>query len=146
MAHRSLTASEKGFATVIPTSTLRAVAAARLEDARHLLAGARFDGAAYLCGYAVELALKARVCDTLGWTGFPESSKEFQPYQSFRTHSLEVLLTLTGQLQNIRTNHLAQWSAVAGWNPESRYKPIGTVSESKAQLMIDSAATLLEVL
>jgi hypothetical protein len=94
----------------------------------------------------VELALKARICDTLGWPGFPDSSKEFQPYQSFKTHSLPVLLTLTGQQQNIQTNHLEQWSAVAGWVPESRYKPIGTVAEPEAQLMIESAATLLEVL
>lgn len=92
------------------------------------------------------MVLKARICDTLGWPGFPDSTKEFQPYLSFRTHSLPVLLTLTGQQQNIKTNHLAQWSAVEGWAPESRYKPIGTVAESEAQLMIDSAATLLEVL
>ena len=94
----------------------------------------------------MELALKARICDTLGWSDFPESSKEFQPYQSLRTHSLEVLLTFTGQQQNVKTNHLAEWSAVAGWDPESRYKPIGTTPEPEAQEMIDAAAKLLEVL
>ena len=131
---------------MIPASTLRAIAAARLDDARHLLEAGRFDGAAYLCGYAVELALKARICDTLGWPDFPESSKEFQPYQSLKTHSLQVLLTFTGQQQNVKTNHIVEWSAVAGWDPESRYKPIGTVGEPEAQLMINSAATLLGVL
>jgi len=89
---------------------------------------------------------KARICDTLGWSDFPESSKEFQPYQSLRTHSLEVLLTFTGQQQNVKTNHLVEWSAVAGWDPEVRYKAIGTVAEPEAKLMIDSAATLLGVL
>jgi HEPN domain-containing protein len=64
---------------VIPASTLRNIAAARLEDARQLFVAGRFDGAAYLCGYAVELALKARICDTLAWSEFPETAKEFEP-------------------------------------------------------------------
>jgi hypothetical protein len=131
---------------MIPSGTLRVIAAARLEDARHLLAAGRFDGAVYLCGYAVELALKARICDTLGWLGFPETSKEFQPYQSLKTHSLEILLTFTGQQQRIKTDHLVEWSAVTVWDPESRYKPIGTVQEAEAERMINSAATLLGVL
>lgn len=132
---------------MISAQTLRAIAAARLEDARQLLAAGRFDGAAYLCGYAVELALKARICDTLGWSdGFPETSREFQAYQSLKTHSLEVLLTFTGQQHNVKTNYLAEWSAVANWDPESRYKPIGAVAEADAQLMINSATTLLGVL
>lgn len=131
---------------MIPAATLRAVAEARLDDARHLLAAGRFDGAVYLCGYAVELALKSRICATLGWSDFPETPREFQPYQSLKTHSLEVLLTFTGQQQDIKANHLVEWSAVSGWDPESRYKPIGTVSEPDAQLMIDSAVILLGVL
>ena len=69
-----------------------------------------------------------------------------QPYQSFKTHNLEILLTLTGQQQNVKANHLDEWSKVAVWDPESRYKPIGTVAQSEAQLMINSAATLLGVL
>jgi HEPN domain-containing protein len=131
---------------VIPAATLRDIAAARLDDARHLLAAGRFDGAAYLCGYAVELALKARICDTLGWSDFPERPKEFQPYQSLKTHNLEILLTFTGQQQNVKTNHLDEWSKVAVWDPESRYKPTGTIAQPEAQLMIDSAVTLLGVL
>jgi hypothetical protein len=131
---------------VIPAATLRDIATARLEDTRQLFLASRYDGAAYLCGYSVELALKARICDTLGWPDFPENANEFKPYQSLKTHSLEVLLTFTGQHKNIKTNHLAEWSAVAKWDPESRYKSIGTVAEPEAQLMIDSAATLLGVL
>jgi HEPN domain-containing protein len=131
---------------VIPSATLRDIAAARLEDARHLLGAGRFDGAAYLCGYAVELALKARICDTLGWSGFPESTKEFKPYQSLKTHSLEVLLTFTGRQQDVKSNYLVEWSAVAAWDPESRYKAVGTVAKDEAQRMISSATTLLGAL
>ncbi len=57
-----------------------------------------------------------------------------------------MLLTFTGQQQAIKTNHLAAWSSVTGWDPESSYKPIGTATEAGAQLMINSAATLLGVL
>jgi hypothetical protein len=33
----------------------------------------RFDGAFYLSGYAVELALKARICRTLKWRATPST-------------------------------------------------------------------------
>ena len=49
---------------------------------------AEYDAAAYLCGYAVEIALKARVCRKLGWAGYPETGAEFQNYRSFQTHNL----------------------------------------------------------
>ena len=45
---------------MIPVAELDNIARARLEDAKTLLAASRFDGATYLCGYAVEVALKAR--------------------------------------------------------------------------------------
>jgi len=57
---------------MISTRDLRAIARARLRDAQVLLTGKRFDGAFYLAGYAVELALKARVCRTLKWPDFPK--------------------------------------------------------------------------
>lgn len=56
---------------MISTKDLKAIARARLRDAHLLLRAKRFDGAFYLCGYAVELALKARICRTLKWAGFP---------------------------------------------------------------------------
>lgn len=131
---------------MISAGTLREIATGRLDDARQLLQAGRFDGAVYLCGYAVELALKARICDTLDWAEFPEKANEFRAYQSLKTHSLEVLLSFTAQEQNVKTNFLAEWSAVSGWEPESRYKALGIVTEAEAQLMVDSASTLLGVL
>lgn len=56
---------------------LRTLARARLKDADVLFAATRYDAATYLCGYAIELALKARICQTLRWTHFPETNKEF---------------------------------------------------------------------
>jgi HEPN domain-containing protein len=49
---------------MISRTDLRAIARALLRDAEALLAAKRYDGAFHICGYAVELALKARICRT----------------------------------------------------------------------------------
>ena len=33
-----------------------------------------YDAAVYLCGYAVEIALKVHLCRTLDWAEFPETT------------------------------------------------------------------------
>jgi hypothetical protein len=91
---------------------LRRMARGRLRDAEVLLAAGRYDGAMYLCGYAIEAALKARICRVLKWPGYPSTRKEFEGYQSFRTHDLDILLHLSGTEDKIKTNHLAEWSIV----------------------------------
>lgn len=131
---------------MLATSEVRRIASARLRDASVLLRAKRFDGAVYLCGYAVELALKARICKTLKWSGYPESNKEFELLKSFKVHDLDVLLRLTGREEAVKANYFVEWSAVAAWNPEARYKPIGSANESDATLMLESAALLLKKL
>ena len=111
-----------------------------------LLATGRFDGAVYLCGYAVEIALKARICHTLAWQGYPSTSKEFEGYQSFRTHDLDVLLHLSAAETTIKTKHLAEWSVVATWDPSARYRPIGSASKQDATDLLSATKTLLGVL
>ena len=128
---------------MIRRNDLKKIAQTRLKDADILMAAKRYDGAVYLCGYAIELTLKARICRTLKWKEYPSSTKEFQNYQTFRTHDLDVLLHLTGLEILIKTAYLAEWSAVAKWNPAARYQPIGTAKENDAQLMISSAKTLI---
>ena len=125
---------------------LRNISEARLEDAKVLWSSDRFDGAVYLCGYAIEMALKATICETLRWEGYPSTGSEFRTYQSFRTHDLDVLLHLSGVEGAIKTHALAEWSRVAGWDPEIRYNPIGRESESTAQSMVESTAVLLSLL
>ena len=77
-------------------------------------------GAVYLAGYAVELALKARICATLNWSGFPSTAGEFQGYQTFRTHDLDILLHLSGIEPAIKARYLTEWSVVATWDPNTR--------------------------
>jgi len=131
---------------MIARKEIKKVAEARFEDARILAGNNRFEGAIYLCGYAVELGLKARICKTLKWEGWPSGRTEFEGFQSFKTHNLDVLLHLTGIEERIKTQMFAQWSAVAAWDPESRYNPIGTASALDAYQMISAARLLLDVL
>ena len=78
---------------MLSVDELRSISGTRLEDAQTLFTAGRYDGVVYLCGYAVELALKARICETLNWDGYPSTNREFWDYQSFRTHDLKVSAT-----------------------------------------------------
>jgi hypothetical protein len=121
---------------------LRQIAKARLRDAEALCQANRFDGGLYLCGYAVETALKARICRTLKWSHWPSKG----PYNNFHTHDFDVLLRLSGVETKIRARYLIHWSIVAGWDPESRYAPIGNVGKGDLMVMIASAEILMKAL
>jgi hypothetical protein len=131
---------------MILRTELRKLVRARLKDAEVLGANRRYAGAVYLCGYTVELALKERVCKTLGWQGFPETRQEMQGYRSFMVHDLDVLLHLSGVEQRIKTQHLADWSLVAKWDPQLRYQPIRQATRQHALDMLRAVQTLTRVL
>lgn len=131
---------------MVAADTLQDLARTYLADARVLQRAKRYDAAIYLGGYAVELALKARICYTLNWLGYPDSNSEFQHYQSFRTHNLEVLLALSGIKTAILANHLASWSRVALWTPQMRYNRQTFTRPEDAEQFIRGLDTLLEVI
>lgn len=125
---------------------MRKLARGRLRDARALFRAGRFDAAAYMVGYGVEMALKARICRTLRWEAFPSRAKEFEHLHSFKTHRLETLLKLSGQEERIKTRYLSAWSNAAEWDPEFRYLPIGSTIAEDAKKMIDAVQALVRVL
>lgn len=125
---------------------LRRIVKARLSDSEVLLKNHRYEGAIYLCGYAVEIGLKIKICKRLNWTGFPEIRSEFTNYQSFKTHDLDVLLHLSGVESKIKTKFFADWSIIALWDPESRYKTIGTAKMVDAKNMITASKNILEAI
>jgi HEPN domain-containing protein len=131
---------------MISRTDLQKIARARFEDAEVLLRSGRYDSAAYLCGYAIELALKARICLNLNWNEYPSSKADFQKYQSFKTHELDVLLRLSGAEAIMKNKYLNAWSDVADWNPEMRYKLVGSTSPKQAQAMITATKFLLREL
>jgi len=128
---------------------LRSIARARLKDAEVLYASGRYDGAIYLCGYAIEIMLKARICRALKWPGYPDTNNEFNGYGSFRIHDLEILLHLSGTENKIRAKYLAEWSHITKWikwNPNVRYRPIGSADPKDTADMIQATKTLLGAL
>ena len=131
---------------MIARNDLRKIARAKLGDAEILYKNRRYDSAIYLCGYAVEAILKARICRTLKWSGFPETRGEFQSYQSFRTHDLNVLLSLSGVQEKILTEYPMEWRRVSEWSSEMRYLPIGTTPQSHVLDMIEATKVLVKVL
>ena len=131
---------------MIAGTELRKIARERLADANALFESGRYDGAIYLCGYAVEISLKYRICKTLRWAGYPDTRAEFERYQSFRTHDLRVLLHLSGREAKIKASMFTEWSTVAAWDPAARYESGGEASEAKAERMLEAAAVLVRAL
>jgi len=122
------------------------ISRARLRDSELLFKSKRYDGAIYLCGYALEIKLKLRICKTLGWSGYPSTNKEFENLQSFKTHKLDILLRLSGVEDKLKRRFLADWSVAATWDPEARYKPVGTATKNDANSIIESTKILLRVI
>jgi hypothetical protein len=105
---------------MIPAGDLRKIAHAWLKEAEVLQLAKRYEGAVYLCGYAVEIALKGRICRALKWASHPSTRGDFEGYQSFRTHDLDILLHLSAREAKIKAGHLAEWSILAAWDPSVR--------------------------
>jgi HEPN domain-containing protein len=77
----------------LSASDLKKLAKKRLGDAKALYQARRYEGAYYICGYAVELILKYRICVTLGWTEFT-ALRELG--KAIKTHKFEDLLHFSG--------------------------------------------------
>ncbi len=132
---------------MIAINDLHKTAREYLRAAKLLRTRQSHDVAVYLCGYAVEIALKARICRTLHWTnGFPETRKDFEGKSSLKTHDLEILLDFTGIQNKVKLIHFADWAIVNKWNPEQRYSPLGTQTLTTAKDMIQAAQNLLGIL
>ena len=114
---------------------LRDLVAARLKDAEVLYQAARYDAAVYMCGYVLELALKACICRRLGLRDYPESDLK----GAFRTHKFDDLLLLAGLRDAVDAHAnptlFANWSTAAEWKPEWRYRPAGSAGRQDVEEM-----------
>ncbi len=128
---------------MIKRDELKRTAVDRLKDARILAENNRFEGAAYICGYAVEIALKYAICGTLNWEEFPFTPGEFKKLTNFRTHDLEILLLLSGIESRIKSKLLYEWSVVLEWSPENRYGN-SNITVKKTEDMLNCTEILLE--
>lgn len=131
----------------IQRTALISIADDRIKDAEALLSKRRYDGASYLCGYAIELALKARLCRHLKWEEFPRTNSEFQGCnKGLKTHKFDDLLKFTGIERKIRRSYFSDWSIVSQWTPETRYEPPGLASREDAEALVSSAKKLVKVI
>ncbi len=100
------------------------LAATRRREAKLLLDANCFDGAYYLSGYAVELALKACIAKTFMRHAWPD--KDF--VRTIYTHDVSILVKKAGLEpaldREIKTNPAFgfNWSTVKVWNEHSRYE------------------------
>lgn len=125
---------------------LKRLSKVRIKEAELLFSHKGYDTSTYLCGYAVEFALKYRICRCLKWKSFPVTNSEFGDFKFLKTHNYEILLQLTGKADLIRTNLMPEWSVVVKWKPENRYNPLGTITEADASDMIASTKKIVEAL
>ena len=122
---------------------LQELARLRLEEAEALFAGGFYDGCAYLCGYVVELALKARICALIGVDDYPDNLGD-RLKRAFRTHDLNELKLLAGMQEEITPRNkpinqalYTNWSA-SRWTTAGRYEPKGTYDSLSAQEMLEA--------
>jgi len=110
----------------------------RLREANALYKARLYDGCVYLAGYAVELALKARICRLLRVKEYPLSG---DIGRSFRVHNLEQLKLLAGLTPEIdvkRNKELFDnWSKAVEWDPEQRYDAPGKYNDKTAKVILD---------
>ncbi len=118
---------------------LQELAFLRLEEAETLYAAGLYDGCAYLCGYVVELALKARICATLGVSDYPEKGSRLR--EALKSHILDDLGLLAGMVHEFTPTRpvlLANWSLINEWRPEWRYEPKGSYDRAAAEKLLDA--------
>lgn len=115
---------------------LQKLACLRLKEAEALFDAGCYDGSAYLCGYVVELALKAAICSTLGVNEYPETRLR----GTLRTHEFDDLKLLAGMELAFTINQtlFANWSAASKWKPDRRYEAQGTYNLAAAKEMLDA--------
>src|SRR5436190_20323748 len=88
---------------------LRRLSRIRLKEARALLEAKCFDGAYYLCGYAVECALKACIAKRTRRHDFPDKKTVADSY----SHNLVNLVGVAG-LTALLNEEVARDSVFAG--------------------------------
>ncbi|MFN7010133.1 MAG: hypothetical protein ACK4PN_08875 [Allorhizobium sp.] len=109
---------------------LQRVATTKLQDADLLFVHGRFSNSYYLFGYAVEIALKARLARYFRADFIPD--KKF--VNDIYTHNLSRLVELSGLQFELRDEQRrsprfnAHWSTVSDWSENARYDMIDQFS------------------
>jgi HEPN domain-containing protein len=114
---------------------LQRMADERVADTAALLAAGRFQAAYYLCGYAVEFALKACIARQFREFDFPDRKVVNDSY----VHDLTKLLNVSRLAQLHRDeadrneSFAANWGIVQAWSEASRYN--AAITEDAATVL-----------
>jgi len=117
---------------------LRDLADLRLREAETLFAAELYEGAKYLSGYVVELALKARICRLLDLDEYPEKGELRRVYA---VHDLDQLLLLAGLRKTVGPSNqplFNNWSTAALWKPERRYDAAGSATRQDPEDILNA--------
>ena len=130
---------------------IQQIAEKRLEEANILFQNNFYDGACYLAGYCIELALKATICRTLDSdTLFTSNAELVRP---FKTHNLEALMLYAGLKNKYENDKLtnptlmSSWSHITvsiKWSEEFRYQEIGIRNQADTQQLLNAVSTILQ--
>jgi len=113
---------------------IRELANRRIDEANLLIANNYFEGAVYLAGYAVELSLKAKICELLDIPNlfdFGHNNIQSSLIKSYKSHDFEQLILLSGLRSKLQTatsenqELLTNWSILCEWSEEKRYCKCG---------------------
>ena len=113
-------------------STIRLLADTRINEAESLFASEHYDLAFYIAGYAVELYLKARICQLLNIPDFfdfgnrTKFENEDNITKPYKVHNFAQLLVLSGLLAEHNKmlsdhNFKNDWLILGTWNESMRY-------------------------
>lgn len=120
-------------------SDLEVLTGIRLAEAKCLLQNGFYHGAYYLCGYAVECALKACIAKNIAEFQFPDKKLAMDSH----VHDLTKLM----QVASLQLSHrqlAAQdgqfdifWTVMKDWSEQLRYET--TISRAMAEQLIEAA-------
>lgn len=136
MPAQSVLHQKKSWNNMLSYNDLKQIAETRLSEARVLFEHHYFDGAAYLCGYVLEAAIKARICKNLNIQEYPKDNdlKNF-----FYSHDFDRLILLAGLQNEINMEKnpaiFTNWSLLTAWKPEKRYVQIGTNKQEDVEAL-----------
>jgi HEPN domain-containing protein len=108
----------------VTRTDLQQLAEERIEEAKLLLGAAKYSGAYYLSGYAVEFALKACVAKLTNQHDFYDEAIAKDCF----THRPEILVNLAGLRPQLDADRAADsdleinWATACAWTESSRYE------------------------
>ncbi|WEK36725.1 MAG: hypothetical protein P0Y53_04350 [Candidatus Pseudobacter hemicellulosilyticus] len=134
----------------------------RMKDARVLADKRRFLAAVYIAGYAVELALKYRICLHLQFEyGFPETKAELVSELTNVNRSAEIRFSVT--LPELKSHNFEglseismvniilentvpkEWKLVNTWVPAIRYQK-KRFTEKQAAIFLKAAERIIQLM